>query len=481
MGAADEAALAHTTHETLVHRAGTAAAHAALHLMGGAYGRRVVVVAGKGSNGADGRVAAAALTRRGARVAVLEAKEAPAELPSCDLVIDAAYGTGFRGSYDAPRPSGGAAVLAVDLPSGIDADSGEASGRPVRADATVTFAALKPGLLQGEGPARSGRVQVADIGIGFPLPRALLVEDADTAILPPRAREGNKWNHAVAVAAGSTGMEGAAVLCTRGAMAAGAGMIRLGPPGEPAAAWPIEAVRMHLPSRRWAEPFLEAAAKCKAVVVGPGLGTDPDTAEEIRTVVAGAPVPVVIDADALTALGDASAARQLIGRRSAPAVLTPHDGEYARIAGKPPGSDRLHAARALAAATGAVVLLKGALTAVASSADTGPDVLLAGAGRPSLATAGSGDVLSGIIGALLARGVPAREAAAIGAHLHGRAAGLGPAQGLVAGDLPGLLVRLLSELAGNEVADHTDRTDHADRSRSRCTAGRADAGVRAGG
>jgi hydroxyethylthiazole kinase-like uncharacterized protein yjeF len=242
------------------------------------------------------------------------------------------------------------------------------------------------------------------------------------------------------------------------------------------AAWPIEAVRMHLPPRRWAEPFLEAAVKCKAVVVGPGLGTDPDTAEEIRAVVAGAPVPVVIDADALTALGDAGAARQLIARRSAPAVLTPHDGEYARLAGRPPGTDRLDAARALAAATGAVVLLKGALTAVASSVDTGPDVLLSGAGRPSLATAGSGDVLSGIIGAFLARGVPAPEAAALGAHLHGRAAALGPAQGLVAGDLPELLVQLLAELAVSGVAADTDRTDPP-----RCGAGRTDTGLHAGG
>jgi NAD(P)H-hydrate epimerase len=458
MGAADEAALAHSSHETLVHRAGTAAAHAALRLMGGAYGRRVVVVAGKGSNGADGRVAASALARRGARVAVVEAKEAPAELPPCDLVIDAAYGTGFRGSYDAPRPPAEAAVLAVDLPSGVDADSGEAPGRAVRADATVTFAALKPGLLQGEGPARCGRVQVADIGIGFPLPRALLVEDADAAIVPPRARGGNKWNHAVGVAAGSAGMEGAAVLCTRGAMAAGAGMVRLGPPGEPVAPWPTEAVRMHLPPRHWAIPFLEGSAKCKAVVIGPGLGTDAHTAEEIRAVVAAVPVPVVIDADALTALGDAAAARELLGRRNAPAVLTPHDGEYARIAGKPPGSDRLAAARRLAAAIGAVVLLKGPLTAVAAPVDNAPDVLLAGAGRPSLATAGSGDVLSGIIGAFLARGLPPHEAAAVGAHLHGQAAALGPSEGLVAGDLPGLLTRLLSDLAqGSAPSECQDR------------------------
>jgi ADP-dependent NAD(P)H-hydrate dehydratase / NAD(P)H-hydrate epimerase len=187
--------------------------------------------------------------------------------------------------------------------------------------------------------------------------------------------------------------------------------------------------------------------KCKAVVIGPGLGTDPDTAKEIRAVVAGATVPVVIDADALTALGEAGAARALLGRRSAPAVLTPHDGEYARMAGKPPGGDRLDASRRLAEATGAVVLLKGPLTAVAAPVAAGADVLLAGAGRTSLATAGSGDVLSGIIGAFLARGLAAHEAAALGAHLHGRAAGLGPSEGLVAGDLPGLLAELLSALA----------------------------------
>jgi NAD(P)H-hydrate repair Nnr-like enzyme with NAD(P)H-hydrate dehydratase domain len=144
-------------------------------------------------------------------------------------------------------------------------------------------------------------------------------------------------------------------------------------------------------------------------------------------------------------------------------VLTPHDGEYARMAGKPPGSDRLDAARALAAATGAVVLLKGALTAVAAPVAAGPDVLLSGAGRPSLATAGSGDVLSGIIGAFLARGLPAHEAAAIGAHLHGQAAALGPTQGLVAGDLPGLLVELLSKLEHTMDLDRSERLDRADR------------------
>ncbi len=446
MRAADAAALDTVSHETLVTRAGTAVAHAALRLLGGAYGRRVVVVAGKGSNGADGRVAAAVLARRGARVRVVEAAGAGAgtDLPCCDLVVDGAYGTGFRGSYDAPRAPAGAVTLAIDVPSGVDADSGEAPGDAVSADRTVTFAALKPGLLQGEGARLSGTVEVADIGIGFPTPRVLLMEDADLALVPPRPRQVNKWTTAVGVAAGSPGMEGSAILCTRGAMAAGAGMIRLGTPGDPPAAWPTEAVRMHLPMEGWAGAFLEATAKCRAVVIGPGLGTGAAAAEEIRAVIAAVPVPLVIDADALSALGDVAAARTLLEKRSGPSILTPHDGEYARLAGSAPGDDRVAAARRLAEATGAVVLVKGPLTAVAGPSGTVPDVLLAAAGGPALATAGSGDVLSGIIGAFCARGLGSLEAAGLAAHVHGRAASFGPAQGLVSGDLPELVARVLS-------------------------------------
>ncbi|HXZ62310.1 MAG TPA: NAD(P)H-hydrate dehydratase [Acidimicrobiales bacterium] len=462
MRAADAAALAAVSHETLVTRAGTAVAHAALRLLGGAYGRRVVVVAGKGSNGADGRVAASVLARRGARVQILEAQDPAAGpgvvLPPCALVIDGAYGTGFRGRYDAPRPPAGAAVLAIDIPSGVDADSGEAPGEAVQADVTVTFAALKPGLLQGDGAVLAGAVEVAHIGIACGVPKVLLVTDADIDVLPARARDGNKWTHAVGVAAGSAGMEGAAVLCTRGAMAAGAGMVRLAPPGDPAAAWPTEAVRVHLPAEGWASPFLESTAKCKVLVVGPGLGIGEATAAEIRSVVAQAPVPLVVDADALRALGTASQARAVLAGRSAPTVLTPHDGEYARLAGRPPGPDRVGAARRLAEETGAVVLLKGPLTAVAAPDGDPklPDVVLAGAGVPALATAGSGDVLAGIIAAFVARGLAPRLAAALAAHVHGRAAALGPTEGLVSGDLPGLVARVLSEArhdAGHAGAD----------------------------
>lgn len=446
MRAADAAALATVSHDTLVDRAGTAVGQAALRLLGGAYGRRIIVVAGKGSNGADGRVAGALLRRRGARVTVLDAADAPPVLPACDLVIDAAYGTGFRGAYDAPALPSGVPVLSVDIASGVDADTGAAPGAPFHATQTVTFAAYKPGLLQGAGPGCSGQVRVVDIGVVLAGSGAALIEDADVAAhVPERQRQSHKWSTALGIASGSVGMEGSAILCTRGAMAAGSGMIRLGNPGNPSADWPTEAVRVHLEGPRWAEAFLAAAQKCRAIVVGPGLGTDDITQEEIRAVIAGALTPLVIDADAITALGDAAAARRLVAGRSAPTVLTPHDGEFARVAGSPPGDDRLAAARDLAGRIGAVVLLKGALTAVAAPQHELPDVLLAAAGVPALATAGTGDVLSGVIGAFLARGTPAHLAAALGAHVHGRAAARGRLEGLVAGDLPGLIASWLSE------------------------------------
>ena len=259
MRAADAAALAEVSHETLVERAGTAVARAALDMLGGStYGSRVTVVAGKGSNGADGRVAAARLAARGARVTLLEVADVVGScLGPCDLVIDGAYGTGFHGSYDAPEVAPGTPVLAIDIPSGIDADTGAAGGAAVCATRTVTFAASKPGLLQGAGYDHSGSVDVVDIGITCPPSGAALMERADiVALLAPRPRQSHKWASAVGVAAGSVGMEGSAVLCSRGAMAAGSGMVRLGSPGDPVANWPIEVVRLHLPATGWAAEFL---------------------------------------------------------------------------------------------------------------------------------------------------------------------------------------------------------------------------------
>ncbi|HXW33178.1 MAG TPA: NAD(P)H-hydrate epimerase, partial [Acidimicrobiales bacterium] len=221
MRAIDADALRRVSEETLVGRAGTAVAVRALAMLGGAYGRRVVVVAGKGNNGADGRVAASKLRRRGARVKVLEVAEAPDRIErssGVDLVIDAAFGTGFRGTYRAPSVPSGVPVLAVDIPSGVEGDTGAASGEPLRADVTVTFAALKPGLLQGDGPALAGLVEVADIGLEVSGARIGVVEDSDVdALLPDKPRNTYKWQAAVAIVAGSPGMTGAAELCASAA------------------------------------------------------------------------------------------------------------------------------------------------------------------------------------------------------------------------------------------------------------------------
>ena len=451
MRAVDARALREVPEEVLVERAGTAVATCALRMLGGTYGRRVVVVAGKGNNGADGKVAAERLRRRGARVTVIEAADAPALIGTpgtVDLVIDAAYGTGFRGEYRAPAVPLGIAVLAVDIPSGVDGDTGVACGAPLRADVTVTFAALKPGLLQGDGAALAGRVEVADIGLDTSGARTWLVEDLDRHLLPPRRRDAHKWQSALAVVAGSPGMTGAADLCARAAYRAGAGMVRLGVPGAGAAELPVgEAVGTVLADRGWANEALAMAERCRAVVIGPGLGRHEATGAEVRAVVAGAPVPVVVDADGLFALGQGDEVRLATvpaagGATAGPArILTPHDGEFARLAGSPPGPDRMGAARGLAARCGAIVLLKGPTTVVANPDG---DVLLAASGSPRLATAGTGDVLSGVIGAFVARGVPPHMAAALGAHVHGRAAALGPPEGLMAGDLAELVARWLS-------------------------------------
>jgi ADP-dependent NAD(P)H-hydrate dehydratase / NAD(P)H-hydrate epimerase len=419
--------------EVLIGRAGAAVAREALDLLGGTYGRRVTVVAGKGNNGNDGRDAARRLERRGVRVRVIPAAEAPDRLPPSDLVIDAAYGTGFRGTYDAPDPAG-APVLAVDIPSGVGGLTGEASGAPAPAVRTVTFAAQKPGLLFHPGRALAGEVVVADIGLDTSGARAHVVGAGDVAAwVPRRAVEAHKWKAAVVIAGGSPGMTGAAHLAAAAAYRAGAGMVRVASPGvEYDPGLPTEAIAVPVPVAGWEGAVLDQLDRAGAMIVGPGLGLSAPNEAAVGHVVADAEVPTVVDGDGLTALGQRAA--ELLGRRrpGAPVVLTPHDGEFARLAGERPGADRCAAARDLAARTGAVVLLKGPTTVVA---EPGGRVLLSVAGDERLATAGTGDVLSGTIGALLARGVGGFEAAAAGAWLHGTAAMQGAAEGLVASDL----------------------------------------------
>jgi NAD(P)H-hydrate epimerase len=443
MKAVDADAQRRVSLETLVDRAGGAVARSVLRRLGGSYGRRVVVVAGKGHNGDDGRVAAARLRRRGVGVRVVDAAAAGEELPPCDIVVDAAYGTGFRGEYRAPEVAAGGLVVAVDIPSGVNGDTGEAASGAVRADATVTFAALKPGLLLGEGPERSGSVEVVDIGLDVSRARIHVVDDADVGdLLPTRPRDSHKWETAIYVAAGSPGMMGSATFCSLAAMRAGAGMVQLGVPGAGPRDLPSSEVVAHgLPPEGWEADVLGVVGRCRALVLGPGLGRSEAAATAVRRLVAECPVPVLVDADGLNVLGRAEEVAKLVAGRSTPIVLTPHAGEYARLAGAAPAPDRIGATRDLARRTGAVVLLKGSTTIVAAP-DGGSLVSTSGSQR--LATAGTGDVLSGVIGAFLARGLDAVEAAAFGAHAHGRAAGLGLSEGLLAGDLVELVPRWLS-------------------------------------
>lgn len=427
--------------EVLIGRAGAAVARAAVELLGGTYGRRVVVLAGPGNNGNDGRDAGRRLGTHGVRVEVLDARALPAVLPSCDLIIDAAFGTGFRGTFAAPA-AGDTPVLAVDIPSGVSGLTGEVSGTPLVAAATVTFAALKPGLVLFPGAGLTGEVEVVDIGLDVSSARTHVVEASDLrSWLVPAPADAHKWQRAVWLLAGSAGMEGAAALAAAGALRVGAGYVRSSAaPGGPG---PVEVVHQALPAEGWWLAMRSDIERFGALVIGNGLGTDVATATEVRSVVAASHIPTVVDADGLTALagaGDTAAIRGLLG---AHVVLTPHDGEFARLAGARPGPDRIGAARDLAARLGSVVLLKGGPTVVAH-----PDgrVLLATSGDARLATAGTGDVLAGMIGALCAQGLEPFLAAAAGADLHGRAAALGWRRGLVASDVAGLVPAVLDAL-----------------------------------
>lgn len=426
--------------DVLVERAGAAVARAALEMLGGGYGRRVVVIAGKGNNGADGRAAAARLRRRGVRVEVVDATDQPDRVAPSNLVIDAAYGTGFHGDYEAPDPAG-APVLAVDIPSGVNGLTGEAGPGAVRAQRTVTFAAYKPGVLLQPGARLAGDVTVADIGLDTSTATAWLVEEADVREwLPPAPPESHKWKHALWVVAGSPGMTGAAHLCARAALRSGASTVRLGIPGVPPEPRFLEVVGRTVPITEWDASVLEQLDREKGLIVGPGLSRTDSTRQSVRRLVAEASVPVVVDADGLVALGTADEAREVIGVRTAGTILTPHDGEFRRLMGHPPGPDRLEATRELARRTGATVLLKGTVTIVA---EPGGQALLSNAGDARLATAGTGDVLSGVIGAFIAQGMDPLRAAAGAAVAHGTAAKRGWRRGLVAGDILDLLPEVL--------------------------------------
>lgn len=483
MGRADRAAIdSGVPSLVLMERAGRAVAVAVKRLAGGVYGRRIVVVCGKGNNAGDGFVAARLLAAWGAApvvvlldrpeslrgdakvnfdrlglVRVVGADRLPRELRRASAVIDAIVGTGFRGSLEGvageavERINGsGRAVVSVDIPSGVDGTTGRVDGPAVRARTTVTMAALKTGLLLPPGYEHAGTVEVADIGIADERIEAgiFLPEETDVAaLLPARPVTAHKRSvGTVLVVAGSVGMSGAAALSAGGALRAGAGLVTI---ATAASVVPlvdeivVEATALPLPetdrgsiAAAAAPAILERAGSMDAVALGPGLTTHPQTAQLVRRLVAELDRPLVLDADGINAV--ASGDRTVL-RRDHPTVLTPHAGELARLlstSSKEIAADRIAAARSAAERTGAVVLLKGFPTVVA-----GPDgdTVLVPKGGPALATGGTGDVLTGVIAALLASGLDPLAAAGAGAWIHGTAGDVVAAEhgvrGTAAGDL----------------------------------------------
>ncbi|WP_328829673.1 NAD(P)H-hydrate dehydratase [Streptomyces sp. NBC_00252] len=436
---AEQALMARLPEGTLMQRAAAGLAVACAQLLGRVYGSRVVLLVGSGDNGGDALYAGARLARRGAAVvAVLLAPDrthpgglaallraggrtvAAAEdtVLRADLVLDGIVGIGGKGGLrpDAARLAtlagdSGALVVAVDLPSGVEADTGEVRGAAVRADVTVTFGAHKPGLLIDPAREYAGSVRLVDIGLDAELPAEPELEalqHADVArLLPVPSAESDKYRRGVVgIAAGSGRYPGAAVLAVAGALRGGAGAVRYVGPA-------ADAVIARFPEVLVSDGGPLKAGRVQAWVVGPGAGDDAATVADVVT----AEVPVLIDADGLR-LADADAVRA----RRAPTLMTPHAGEAAALLGVDRGEvegARLESVRELAGRYGATVLLKGSTTLVADSG--GGAVRVNSTGTGWLATAGSGDVLSGLAGSLLASGLSAFDAGSVGAYLHGLA------------------------------------------------------------
>jgi hydroxyethylthiazole kinase-like uncharacterized protein yjeF len=443
---------------------------------GHVYGTRIVVLAGSGDNGGDALYAGALLARRGASVTAItpgsgahaggtgalraaggrdQAGQADDAIGRADLIIDGLLGIGGRGGLREPfaglaqraeqARQAGATVVAVDLPSGIDADTGAVDGPAVRADVTVTFGVIKPGLLIDPGARHAGTVELVDIGLGPYLkggPAATSPQRHDISELLPRpGPESDKYRRGVlGLLAGSDRFTGAALLSIGGAVHGGAGMVRVVTAQAAAAlvrqVWPETVLTVHPDDPDW--DLIGSVGRVQAWVAGPGMGTGPDAVARL-TAILGTDLPVLVDADGLTIL---SQVKELLPR-AAPTLITPHAGELSRLLGTDGRSveaRRLEHARRAADQLGVTVLLKGSTTVIASPADSADPgsqpVLVNPTGTPWLATAGSGDVLSGLAGALLAQGLEPAEAGLAAAYLHGLAARLAAAPDPDQGEAP---------------------------------------------
>ena len=442
------------TVEELMERAGQAVARHALEDFGNAHS--FTVVCGGGSNGGDGRVAARVLEEAGRVVRVVDAKPEDEEkdLGDPDVVVDALFGTGFEGE---PRPGAarlieqvndlGAPVLSIDLPSGVDASTGEVAGAAVDADLTVTFHGEKVGHFVTPGAFLAGYIEVADIGLDPAETENARVTRSILDLVPRRRPEGNKYESGhVVVAGGSPGMSGAPCLSALAALRADAGYVTLAGP-EPvvpvfehhvleAVKRPLAADAEGLVTEDAVATVLELSEKAGALAVGPGLGRSEGTKAFVNRLAAEAPLPVVVDGDGLWALEP--------GDWPAPRVLTPHSGELGRLIGEESSwvdAHRLEALRRAVDRFGCVVLLKGAGTLISAP---GAGILVDG-GHPTLATAGTGDVLTGIVAAFLSKGMDPRLATAAAATAHHWAAIEASYEaGMIASDLLEALPQVLA-------------------------------------
>lgn len=463
--AAERELMARLPEGALMQRAAAGLAVACAELLGRVYGSRVVLLVGSGDNGGDALYAGARLARRGAGVAAVllsperahqgglgalraaggrVSGDALRDIARADLVVDGIVGIGGRGGL---RPEAAqlaraawesASVVAVDLPSGVDADSGEVRGEAVRADATVTFGAYKPGLLIDPARERAGALRLVDIGLTLPEDAGMeALQHADVAELLPRpVPESDKYRRGVVgVVAGSARYPGAAVLAVAGALRGGAGAVRYVGPA-------ADAVLARFPETLVHAGPPDKAGRVQAWVIGPGIGEESDALEDVLA----SEVPVLVDADGLRFLTPGR-----VAERTAATLLTPHAGEAAALLGcgrEEVEEARLASVRELAARYGATVLLKGSTTLIAEA--DGP-VRVNPTGTSWLATAGSGDVLSGVTGSLLAAGLTARDAGSAGAYLHGLAArrAAGPAGApILASEVAGHLADAWREVTG---------------------------------
>jgi ADP-dependent NAD(P)H-hydrate dehydratase / NAD(P)H-hydrate epimerase len=395
------------------------------------------IVAGKGNNGGDGRVAARLLAEDGHEVNVIDGTEPfdPAGLEGSGAVVDALLGTGFEG---APREevafaiaainAQDAPVVACDVPSGVNASTGEVETLAVRASATATFHGSKVGLHVAPGKEHAGRVEVVEIGIprGAPEPAAAgLISERVLDLYPRRSRSGSKFDSGVVVVVGgSAGLTGAPTMAARSAQRAGAGYVQVAVPQPVQQAVDLRLLEQmsrglpdddgfHTPAG--VSDVEELAERAGAVVLGPGLGRAEGAQEFARAVAVAVEAPLLVDADGLNAH---AGSLELFREREAPTVLTPHEAELGRLLDLEPeeiAAHRVAYAREAAELSGAVVLLKGDDTIVARP---GGPLAISPGGTPALATAGTGDVLSGLIGALLAKRMDPFEAACLGALAH---------------------------------------------------------------